>query len=93
LRRRNDFLDQIRDKVTSQASAGDGKEHADTVGNIQGLFQLYAAETTKITNRRREIEFALRDLNKQRATMASQLSLLQQPATPNIWPSIFTSTW
>ena len=63
LQRRNQFLDQIRDKVTAQASASDGKDAPATVQNITGLFQLYGTEIGKITTRQREIEFALRDLS------------------------------
>jgi uncharacterized protein (TIGR02231 family) len=90
LRRRNEFLDQIRNKVASQSNTGDGKDHPDSVQNIQGLFQLYGTETSKITSRLREIEFTLRDLNQQRNDKANQLALLQQPATPNTRSAIVT---
>lgn len=90
LRRRNDFLDRIRDKVTSQASAAEGKDKSDTVQNIQGLFQLYGTETDKISAREREIEITLRDLNRQHAEKANQLSILQKPSAPNTRSAIVT---
>ncbi len=90
LSRRNDFLDQIRTKVAAQTSASDDKDHPASVQNIQGLFELYGTEIAKITTRQREIVFALRDLNKQRADKANRLSLLQQPAAPNTRSAIVT---
>ena len=90
LQRRTDFLDQIRTKVTSQASSGEGKEQASTVPTMQGFFQLYSTERTKITLRWREIDHSVRDLNKQRADKANQLGLLQQPAAPNTRSAIVT---
>jgi uncharacterized protein (TIGR02231 family) len=90
LQRRNQFLDQIRDKVTAQASASDGKDAPATVQNITGLFQLYGTEIGKITTRQREIEFALRDLNRQKSDKSNQLSLLQQPAQPNTRSAVVT---
>jgi uncharacterized protein (TIGR02231 family) len=90
LQRRDVFLDQIRNKVATQPNIEDGKPASASVQNIEGLFQLYGTETSKITNRQRDIEFALRDLNKQRGDKASQLALLQQPATPNTRSAIVT---
>jgi uncharacterized protein (TIGR02231 family) len=90
LQRRDVFLDQIRNKVANQPNIEDGKPASASVQNIEGLFQLYGTETSKITNRQRDIEFALRDLNKQRGDKASQLALLQQPATPNTRSAIVT---
>ncbi len=90
LQRRNEFLDQIRNKVTSQSSGADTKEQPASVQNIQGLFQLYGTETSKITTRQREINLTLRDLNKQRGEKANQLALMQQPAAPNTRSAIVT---
>jgi uncharacterized protein (TIGR02231 family) len=90
LRRRDQFLDDIRDKVTSQGSANGGKDETGTVQNITGLFQLYGTEMGKITTRQREIDFTLRELNRQKNDKTNQLSLLQQPAAPNTRSAIVT---
>jgi chaperonin cofactor prefoldin len=90
LQRRTDFLDQIRNKVTSQASSGEGREQVSTVPTMQGFFQLYSTERSKITLRWREIDHSVRDLNKLRADKANQLSLLQQPAAPNTRSAVVT---
>lgn len=88
--KRRDFLDRMRDKVTSATTSPDGKDPSASVTNMQGMFQLYGTEWSKMTSRQREIEFALRDLNKQRGDKANQLSLLQQPATPNTRSALVT---
>lgn len=89
LNRRNDFLDQIRNRVTSPTSmSGDDKDRS--AQNIEALFAMYGAETSKITTRLREIDFSLRDLNAHRQVMASQLALLQQPAQPNTRSALVT---
>jgi uncharacterized protein (TIGR02231 family) len=90
LQRRTDFLDGIRMKVTSQPGPGDGKEQAPTVQSMQGFFDLYSTERSKITLRWREIDHALRALNKLRADKSNQLSLLQRPATPNTRSAVVT---
>ncbi|HEY0257733.1 MAG TPA: mucoidy inhibitor MuiA family protein [Candidatus Methylacidiphilales bacterium] len=90
IRNRKDFLDKMRDKVTAEAGLSTGKEQPAAVGNMQGLFQMYDAESSKNTTRWREIDFALRDLNRQRADKANQLSLLQQPAAPNTRSALVT---
>lgn len=85
---RRSFLDKMRDKVTADARAT--KDEPDTVANMQGLFQLYCTEYEKTTIRQRESEFTIRDLNKQRADLANQLNLLQQPAAPNTLTAVVT---
>ena len=88
-KQRQDFLDEMKSKVTTPSS-GDGKDAAPTVQAMQGFFEMYGTETSKISNRWREIEFALRDLDKQRGDLSNQLSLLQQPAAPNTRSAIVT---
>jgi uncharacterized protein (TIGR02231 family) len=89
LGKRNDFLDRIRDRMTSPpASHEDDKEGS--AQNIEALFTMYGAEGGKITTRLREIDFSLRDLNRQREAMACQLALLQQPAQPNTRSALVT---
>ena len=88
-RRRQEFLDQMKAKVTAP-KGGEGKDPAAAVETMQGFFALYGTETSKITTRWGEIEFALRDLDKTRADKANQLSLLQQPAAPNTRSAIVT---
>ena len=90
LQRRTEFLDRMRDKVTSPSNAPENKDPSTTVSTIQGLFDLYGTETARITTRKREIEFLLRDLNKQHDEKENQLSLLQQPAAPNTRSAIVT---
>jgi uncharacterized protein (TIGR02231 family) len=89
LNKRADFLDQIRSRVTSpEPMRGDGKDG--DAQNIEALFTMYGAETSKITSRLREIDFSLRGLNTQRAALANQLALLQQPAQPNTRSALVT---
>jgi uncharacterized protein (TIGR02231 family) len=89
LNRRNDFLEQIRGRVASPAPMrGDGKDG--DAQNIEALFTMYGAETSKITTRLREIDFTLRGLNSQREALANQLALLQQPAQPNTRSTLVT---
>ncbi len=90
LQRRTEFLDQIRTKVTSEANPAESKEQPASVQTMQGFFQLYSTERTKITLRWREIDHLVRDLNRQRSDKENQLSLLQQPATPNTRSAIVT---
>ena len=91
-RRRQEFLDQMKAKVTTPAKSesGEGKDPTASVQTMQGFFALYGTETSKISTRWREIQFELRDLDKTRADKANQLSLLQQPAAPNTRSAIVT---
>ena len=87
-RRRQEFLDQMKAKVTTPST--DEKDPGKSVTAMQGFFALYGTETSKISTRWREIQFELRDLDKTRADKANQLSLLQQPAAPNTRSAIVT---
>jgi uncharacterized protein (TIGR02231 family) len=87
---RQEFLDDMRGKVTTPTAAGDAKDPTLSVQAMQGFFTLYGNESGKISNRWREIQFALRDLAKQRADLAAQLSLLQKPAEPNTRSAVVT---
>lgn len=88
--RRQDFLDQMRNRATTPSGSGEGKDSTLAVQNIHGLFDLYSDETNKGSKRWHEIDMTLRDLNKLRADKANQLSLLQQPAAPNTRSAIVT---
>ena len=85
------FSTKIRNKVTSDS---DTRRWQGTARNQRKISRASSSftgtETSKITTRQREIEFSLRDLNKQRADKAGQLALLQQPATPNTRSAIVT---
>jgi uncharacterized protein (TIGR02231 family) len=89
LAKRREFLDGIREKVTSpQAVESKGADGG--AQEIQTLFALYGAEGSKITTRQREINLCLRDLNKQREALTGQLNLLQQPSLPNTRSALIT---
>ena len=88
--RRQDFLDKMRDKVTSPSSGGNGKDPSEAVQTMQGFFELYGTETAKNSTRWNEINILLRDLGKQHDDKTNQLSLLQQPAAPNTRSALVT---